>query len=112
MSNLAKDWLRTDDNCYYFGSFRISRKQYQKIRHGNWADLPSHVVSKKLERQFKNKRAVESYQVAYETVLSSKEGQFALGVAQEMLANKMIKLAKAQIVEARRIVRANKEHHE
>lgn len=103
--------LRIVENNYYFGSFRINRKQYQKIRYGSWAELPVHVIEKKLERQFKNKRFVESFQELYETILLTKEGQYAFGIAQEKVANNLIKFAKTQISEARKLVRKNKEKH-
>jgi hypothetical protein len=106
MSN--KQYLKQAENRYYYLDSQISRNQYQRIAYGNWADLPSTIILKKLAAKQKRGNDKKNYVMIYEEILSRPLGQYCLGIALEKVSNDIIRLCKRNIAEGRRLVRTNK----
>jgi len=94
-------------NYFYLGR-AISRKQYQKIKYGNWSSLTADQILAKLTHKSKRKAIIEGYEVIYEELLKTPQGQYYLGIAQEKVANEFIRIAKKIKNEGRRIVKKNR----
>jgi hypothetical protein len=101
--------LKSCDGRYYFQDREISRRQYHKIRYGNWSCLSSDAIADKLANKAMRQQKKEGYEIIYEAILAQPLGQYCLGVAQEKVANEVIKTANRLKNEGRRIVRANKD---
>jgi hypothetical protein len=93
----------------YFRDRQISRKICQRIKYGSWASLSPEQIIEKLDNRDRRKAIIEGYKVIYEDILSNPLGQYCLGVAQEKVANEIIKYAKRIKNDGRRTVKLNKE---
>jgi hypothetical protein len=105
---MDKTELIAEYGKYYFRGREISRRQYQKIRYGNWSDLQPDVITKKLLNKELRKQRKEGFEIVYEEILAKPLGQYCLGIAQEKAANKMMKVARQMKNEGRKLVRSNK----
>ena len=105
---MNEQYLMSEKGKYYFQDREISRRQYQKIKHGNWSHLtPEKILNKLHNKELRGQRK-EGYEIVCEEILSNPLGQYCLGIAQEKVANDMIRTAKRLKNEGRRTVKMNK----
>jgi hypothetical protein len=93
----------------YFRDRQISRRICQRIKYGSWSSLTPEQIIEKLDNKERRRAIITGYEVVYEEILSKPLGQYCLGVAQEKVANEIIKYAKRIKNDGRRTVRLNRE---
>ena len=101
-------YLMSEKGNYYFQGREVSRRQYQKIKYGNWSHLLPEKILDKLHYKELREQRKEGYEIVYEEILNKPLGQYCLGIAQEKVANGIIGIAKRLKNEGRRIVKINK----
>jgi hypothetical protein len=92
-----------------FDGRKISRKLYQRIKYGNWRDLSDEQIHKKIDYVVERKEKIKGFEIIYEETLKLPLGQYCLGIAQEKIANGLIKFANNIKNEGRRLVRKHQE---
>jgi hypothetical protein len=105
---MNEKYLTAEKGKYYFQDRLISRRQYQKIKYGNWAALPPEKILDKLHYKELREQRKEGYEIVYEGILNKPLGQYCLGIAQEKVANDIIRIAKRLKNEGRRTVKTSK----
>lgn len=101
--------LTQRDGKYFYADREINRKTFQKIKYGNWRDFSEEVIQKKLDKRLKAKDRQKTFQIIYEDVMSTPDGQYMFGIAMEKACNNMIRYLKSEIANARKVVRFNRQ---